>query len=158
MKVILQQNIKGVGKIGDIKNVSDGYGRNYLLANKLAKLASEAAEKEIVSLKKKGEAEEKIANEKAKEFANKAKDIVLEFSKKASKAGKLFASLTKEEVAEELSKAIGGKVEPKSIDFNPSTSSGQEIHGEHIKQTGEHVIEVELVSGIKVELKVIVKG
>lgn len=150
MKVMLLQNIKGVGRIGDIKTVADGYGRNYLLANKLAKTATEGTMKELEFLKKRGEAEEKIANEKAKEFAAKAKDVVLEFTKKASKTGKLFASLNKEEVAEELSKAIGGKVSPDSVDFKE--------HGEHIKQSGEHMIEVELASDIKVEVKVIVKS
>lgn len=150
MKVILLQNIKGVGRIGDVKNVADGYGRNYLLANKLAKIATEGTIKEVEFLKKKGEVEEKIAVEKAKEVAEKAKDIVLEFTKKSSKTGKLFASLTKEEVAESLSKAIGGKVEADSIDFKE--------HGEHIKQEGEHMITVELSSGIKIELRIVVKG
>ncbi len=150
MKVILLQNIKGVGRIGDVKNVADGYGRNYLLAHKLAKIATEGTMKEAEFLKKKGEVEEKIAVEKAKEIVEKAKDIVLEFTKKSSKTGKLFASLTKEEVAEELSKAIGGKVESDSIDFKE--------HGEHIKQEGEHLIEVELAPEIKVEIKVVVKA
>ena len=150
MKVILLQNIKGVGRIGDIKNVADGYGRNYLLANKLAKLANDGAIKEVESLKKKAEAQEKVAVEKAREVAEKAKDIVLEFTRKASKTGKLFASLTKEEIAEELSKAIGGKVDPKNIDFKE--------HGEHIKQEGGHMIEVELAPEIKAEIKVVVKG
>ncbi|MDO8496628.1 MAG: 50S ribosomal protein L9 [bacterium] len=150
MKVILLQNIKGVGRIGDVKNVADGYGRNYLLTNKLAKTATDGTMKEAEFLKKKGEVEDKIAVEKAKEIAEKAKDIVLGFTKKSSKTGTLFASLTKEEVAEELSKAIGGKVEPDSIDFKE--------HGEHIKQEGEHLIEVELAPEIKVEIKVVVKG
>jgi len=150
MKVILLQNIKGVGGIGDIKNVADGYGRNFLLANKLAKIATDGTMKEAEFLKKKGEAEDKIVVEKAKEVADKAKDIVLEFTKKASKTGKLFASLTKEEVAESLSKAIGGKIDPKNIDFKE--------HGEHIKQEGEHLVEVELAPEIKVEIKVVVKG
>lgn len=150
MKVILLQNIKGIGRIGDVKNVADGYGRNYLLANKLAKTATEGTIKEAEFLKKKGEAEEKIAATKAKEVAERAKDTILEFTKKSSKTGKLFASLTKEEVAESLSKAIGGKVDPDSIDFKE--------HGEHIKQEGEHLVEVELAPEIKIELKVTVKG
>lgn len=150
MRVILLQNIKGVGRIGDIKNVADGYGRNYLLANKLAKTATAGTIKEAEFLKKKSEVEEKIAVEKAKEVAEKAKDIVLEFIKKSSKTGTLFASLTKEEVAQELSKAIGGKVTSDSVDFKE--------HGEHIKQAGEHMIEVEFTPEIKVELKVIVQG
>ena len=150
MKVILLQNIKGLGRIGDVKNISDGYGRNYLLVNRLAKIATEGTIQEAAALKRKSEAEDKIATEKAKEVAARAKDIILEFSKKASKTGKLFASLTKEEVAEELSKAINGKVKPDSIDFGE--------HDEHIKQEGEHLIKVELTPEIKAELKVVVKG
>src|SRR3989338_6925644 len=99
MKVILLQNIKGVGRVGDVKNVADGYGRNYLLANKLAKIATEHTIKETEGLKRRGETELKIANEKAKEVAEKAKGLVLEFTKKSSKTGTLFASLTKEEIA-----------------------------------------------------------
>jgi|SRR3989344_1397385 len=157
MKVILLQNIKGVGKVGDVKNVADGYGRNYLLANKLAKIATETTIRETEGLKKRNEAEMKVAHEKAREIAEKTKDLVLEFTKKASKTGKLFASLTKEEIAQELSKAIGAKVEPDMIDLDPSTSSGQAVHGEHIKQQGEHMVEVELAPEIKIEFKVIVK-
>lgn len=150
MRVILLQNIKGVGRIGEIKNVADGYGRNYLLANKLAKMATEGNMKEAEFLKKKGETEEKIAVEKAKEVAEKAKDIVLEFTKKASKTGKLFASLTKEEVAGELSKVIGGKVDPDSIDFRE--------HGKHLKQEGEHIVAVKLAPKIKTQIKIIIKS
>lgn len=150
MKVILLQNIKGVGRAGDVKNVADGYGRNYLLAKKLAKIASEASVREIDALKVKAVAEEKMALEKAKEILGKAKDVVLEFTKKSSKTGKLFASVTKEEVARELSKAIGAKVDSDSVDFKE--------HGEHIKQEGEHMIEVSLTPEVKAEFKVVVKG
>ncbi len=150
MRVILLKNVKNIGRAGDIKNVADGYGRNYLIANKLAKLADEITVKETEALKRKGEVDEKIAMTRAKEVAAKAKDIVLEFTKKASKTGKLFASVGKEEVAGEISKVIGGKVEANHIDLKE--------HGEHIKQSGEHMIEVELVPGMKVELKVVVKA
>jgi large subunit ribosomal protein L9 len=158
MKVILLQNIKGVGRMGDVKNVADGYGRNYLLINNLAKLATKGTINEVDSLRKRAESEMKIAEEKAKEIASKSKDITLEFNKKASKTGKLFASVTKEEIAETLSKAIGAKIDVDSINLNPSASSGQEIHGEHIKQEGEHMIEAELIPGVKVEFKVTIKG
>ena len=135
--------------MGDVKNVADGYGRNYLLANKLAKIATETAIKETEGLKRKNEAEVKATHEKAKEIAEKAKDVVLEFTKKVSKTGTLFASLTKEEIAEELSKAIGTKVESDMINLRE--------HGEHIKQQGEHMIEAELAPEVKIELKVVIK-
>lgn len=136
--------------MGDIKDVSDGYGRNFLLARGLAKKATEGNIKDSESLKKKAEAQAEMDKAKAKEAVEKMKDLVLEFTKKSSKTGKLFASLTKEEVAEELSKAVGGKVDPQSLDFKG--------HGEHIKQEGEHMIEVELAPEIKAELKIVVKG
>jgi len=150
MKVILLQNIKGIGRMGDIKDVSDGYGRNFLLAKKLGKLANEGTIKEAEVLKKKAEVETKVAQDKAKEVAEKVKDVALEFTKKSSKTGKLFASLGKEEIAEELSKAVGAKIESDMIDLKD--------HGEHIKQEGEHLIEVELSQGIKIELKVVIKS
>lgn len=150
MKVIFLQNIKGVAKIGDVKNVADGYARNYLLVNRMAKVANEGTVQEIEALKRKAEAEEKIAAEKAKVIVEKAKNVTLEFSKKSSKTGTLFASLTKEEVANDLSKALEAKITPDMINFKE--------HGEHIKHEGEHMIEVELTSDIKVEIKVIVKG
>ena len=136
--------------MGDIKDVADGYGRNFLLARGLAKVATEGTVKEAEALKKKAEAHEKIALEKAKEVAEKAKDIVLEFTKKASKTGKLFASVTKEEIAEDLSRAVGGKIEADAINLRE--------HGEHIKQEGEHMIGVDLSPEIKIEIKVLVKG
>ena len=149
MKVILLQNIKGVGRIGDVKNVADGYGRNFLLANKMAKIANETNMKEVEFLKKKAEVEDKIVNEKAKEIASKAKDLALEFTKKASSTGTLFASVTKEEIAEQLSKAVGGKIDPDSVDLKE--------HGEHLKQTGEHMIAVQLSPETTIEVKVVVK-
>ena len=77
MKVILLQNIKGIGRMGDIKDVSDGYGRNFLLAKKLGKLANEGTIKEAEVLKKKAEVETKVAQDKAKEVAEKVKDVAL---------------------------------------------------------------------------------
>lgn len=135
--------------MGDVKDVADGYGRNFLLARGLAKTATQGSLKEVESLKKKAEVQVALDKAKAKEIAEKAKDITLEFTKKASKTGTLFASVTKDEVAEELAKAVGGKIDADSVDFKE--------HGEHIKHVGEHMITVELAEDIKVDVKVIVK-
>ena len=136
--------------MGDIKNVTDGYGRNFLIAKGLAKVATEKTIKESEALRKKAESQEKVALGKAKEIAEKAKNIVLEFTKKSSKSGKLFASVTKEEIAEDLSKAVRAKIEPDMIDLKE--------HGEHIKLEGEHMIEIELAPETKIEVKVVVKS
>ena len=150
MKVLLLQNIRGVGRAGDVKNVADGYGKNFLLVKKLAKIATEGTVKEIEVLRKKADTQEKMALEKAKEIAEKAKDIILEFTKKMSETGTLFASITKEDIAKELSKAIGYKISIDDVDLKE--------HGEHIKHAGEHMIEVELAPDVKIGIKVNVRG
>lgn len=71
MKVIILQNIKGIGQIGDVKEVSDGYGRNYLLPRKLAKPATDKTLKEAELLRSKREVLMKEQADKAKEIAEK---------------------------------------------------------------------------------------
>jgi ribosomal protein L9 len=74
----------------------------------------------------------------------------LEFSKKASPTGNLFASVTRHEIAHELTKKTGMKIETDALDLGE--------HGEHIKHVGEHVALVDLGSGLKAEVKVVVKS
>ena len=90
MKVIILQNIKGVGRIGDVKNVADGYGRNFLLPRGLAKIATDGAMKEVDTLKKKAEALEKMGTQKAQQVAESLRDVVVEITRKASTKGTLF--------------------------------------------------------------------
>ena len=91
MKVILLQNIKGFGQIGDIKNVSDGYARNFLFPKKLAKIATDGAIKEVEMLQKKREVMDAKNAERMQKAAEVLKDTAIEFQKKASPAGILFS-------------------------------------------------------------------
>jgi len=149
MKVILLQNIKGFGKIGDIKNVSDGHARNFLLPKKLARIASENALKEIGTLTVQREA----MDLKDKENAEKAVAILatanIEFKKKASPTGTLFSSVTKREIAVELTKFTGIKIDADMVDLG-----GQ---GEHIKHIGEHVVTLDM-NHLRPEVKISVKS
>lgn len=146
MKVILLQNIKGFGQIGEIKNVSDGHARNFLFPRKLARVATEGALKDVEALQKKRE----IMNVKDKEDAEKAvailKDSTLEFKKKASPAGTLFSSVTKHEIAQELTKKTGIKIDTDSLDLGEQ--------GEHIKHIGEHEIKVNLGNDLEAPVKI----
>lgn len=146
MRVIILQNIKGLGRIGDVKNVADGYARNFLFPRKIAKLATNTALKEVDSLKKKLEATQKLEKESATKLVEQLKDVVLEFTKKATKTGKLFSSVTKEDIAKMLTKQLGLKVEPDSVNL--------EEHQGHIKQLGEHLAKVELAPDVVAEVKV----
>ena len=146
MKVIILQNIKGIGQIGDVKSVSDGYARNFLFPKKLAKLATDTALKEVDSLKKKQEAIQGLEKENTNKLAEQLKDVVLEFTRKATKTGKLFSSVTKENIAETLSKQVGFKIEPDSVNLDE--------HEDHIKQLGEHLVKVKLAPDVMAEVKV----
>src|SRR5690349_8931670 len=135
MKVVLLQNIKGYGRIGDIKNVSDGHARNFLLPRKLAKAATEGIEREAESFKQKREAsaEREKAQANAAVVALSAANLTL--SKKAGPTGTLFSSVSKDELAKELSRVSGFKIDEDMIDLGE--------HGEHLKHIGEHSISVE---------------
>ena len=147
MRIILLQNIKNFGQMGDVKNVSDGYARNFLFPRKIAKLATDAAMREVDSLKKKLEMSQNLEREKAVKLAEQLKDSVLEFTRKATKTGKLYSAVTKEDIAEILTKQLGFKVEPNSVNLE-----GHE--GEHIKQLGEHSVKIQLAPEATAEVKV----
>lgn len=146
MKVILLENIKNFGQIGDIKNVADGYARNFLFPRKIAKLATDAALKEAGVLKKKLETTEKLEKENAVKLIEQLKDAVLEFTRKAAKTGKLYSAVTKEDIAEALIKQLGFKIEAGSVNL--------EEHEGHIKQLGEHMVKVFLAPDAIAEVKV----
>lgn len=146
MKVILLQNIKGIGQIGDIKDVNDGYGRNFLLPRKMAKTATAQSIKESEVLKKKLKEILELEHKKALEIADKLKDVTLEVTEKANASGKLFAAVGRKEIAAKLKQVSGYDVAEDSI-----------VIQEHaIKTTGEHTVVLELTQDVKPEIKVIV--
>ena len=93
MRVIFLQNIKGVAQIGDIKNVSDGYARNFLIPKNLAKPATAEAEKQAEILKKKRESENLTNKESAVELAKTLEGFVLEVTEDANEEGHLYGSV-----------------------------------------------------------------
>jgi len=146
MKVILLQNIKSVGQIGDVKDVNDGYGRNYLLPHKLAKAATPEAMKEAEQLRAKREFIMKEQAEKAHEVADKLKDVTLELSEKTNEKGKLFAAVGKKEISHKLKEKTGVQLEDEMIQLDS-----------HIKTVGDHVVQLELAPDVIVSIKVIVR-
>ena len=147
MKVILLQNIKGFGQIGDVKNVSDGYGRNFLIPNKIAKAATDNSMKEVESLKAKRVIMVEEEKKNALEAVEKLKDLVIEFTRKASKAGKLFASVGKDDIVREIKKASGVQLQEEMMG-----------HPEPIKHIGEHLIDLNLAPEVTAQIKVLVKA
>lgn len=115
MKVILLQDIRGKGKKGQMIEASDGYARNYLLPRKMA---VEATADNVNTMKMNDKAKaEQMAREKAQaqEFAEKLKDITVELKAKSGNGGRLFGSITSQEVADALKQQSGIAIDKKKI-------------------------------------------
>jgi large subunit ribosomal protein L9 len=145
MKIILLQDIKSLGKKGDIKNVSDGYARNFLFPKKLAQLATDLSIKNIITQKEKEKTEEAKNANKMRQLAGalKEKEIVL---KSKEKNGKLFGSISARDIAKNLKKEGFNVAEEKIILPDP------------VKKTGEYEIEIKLTADISSRIKLKVRG
>lgn len=143
MKVILLQDIKALGKKGDLAETSDGYARNYLLPKKLAKEANAQAMNEYKNAE--NSKNYKIATEKAQAEEQKK---MLEGKKfkmiaKAGQGGRLFGSITSKQVAEEIKKQYNITVDKRKIVLECD-----------IKEFGTYKAEVKLYSGISAKIDV----
>ncbi len=145
MKVILTQDIKSVGKKGQILNASDGYARNYLLPKKLAVIADATNLNELKTKQDANKYKRDITMASAKELADKMKDFELVFKIKAGDNGKTFGSVTAKDVADELNKKYFVEVDKKKIGLNDA-----------IKTLGAYTIDIKLFEGITGKLKVTV--
>lgn len=148
MKIILLQNIKGLGQIGDVKNVADGHARNFLLPRNMAKPATDAALKTVDTLKKKRVVAIEEDRENAHKIAEVLKTVTLEISHKASPAGNLFAGVTKNDLAEKLKEVAGIILPPDSF----------KIEHEHIKKVGEYSVLVHLIDDLTIPITVIISA
>lgn len=120
MKVILKQDIKGVGKKDQVINANDGYARNYLFPKNLAVPADKGNMNNLQAKKESEEHKKEIERQKAKETAKKIEGILLKLPVKSGENGKVFGSVTTKEIAESLDKQYGIQVDKKKIDLRRS--------------------------------------
>ena len=124
MKVILQQDVKGQGKKGQLVEVSEGYARNFLLPRKLA-IAATADAINTLNLKEKArKAEEARMKAEAQEIAEKLKECTVKLTAKAGKEGRLFGSVTAKEVSDALESQYGVKVDKRKIKMDAIKNFG----------------------------------
>ena len=142
MKVILKEDVKHVGKMGQIVDVADGYARNYLIPKGLV---TKASTKNIKFL----EHEKRIIQEKSKKIRNSAQDLASRISSltisikaKAGEEGKLFGSITTMDVAEALQKE-GVEIDKKKISLE-----------EPIKRLGSYTVNIKLHSDVSAPLNI----
>ena len=143
MKVILLDNIKGVGKKDEIINASDGYARNYLLPKKLAVEANSENLSKLNNKKEAANYRKDVEKQNAEELAKKIKGIMLKIKVKAGENGKIFGGVTSKEISENLKSQYNFIVDKKKIDLK-----------ETIKTLGEFNIDIKLYEGVIASLRV----
>lgn len=146
MKVILLQDVKSLGKKGEIVNVNDGYARNFILPKKLG---AEATAKNLNDLKLQKNNEKKVARENldaAKELAAELAAGKVELAIKVGEGGRTFGSVSSKEIAAAVKEQMKLDVDKKKI-----------VPKENIKTLGTHIVNVKLHPEVTAELKVVVK-
>lgn len=142
MKVIFIKDVKGQGKKGEVKEVKDGYGMNYLIKNGYAVLATETSVKRLEKDNQKQEELEQKELAKAQELKNKLSKIKLVFPVKTGEQNKVFGSISPKQITTELKKH-GFDIDKKKIILNYSLST-----------LGSHIVIIELHKQVKAEIEV----
>ena len=145
MKVVLTENVKGIGKKLDVVNVSEGYARNYLIPRKLAKPADNKSLSEANTKKEAIKFKEDTQRDLAIKKKQQIEQIELQFKLKTAEGGKLFGSVTSKEISDKLKETSNIEVDKKKI-----------VLDDAIKQIGTYTAKVKLYEGIIANLKVIV--
>ena len=147
MKVILKENIKGVGKKDQIINASDGYARNYLFPKNLAVEANNANMSKLKAKNDSAQYKKDQEKEEAKQIAEKLKKITIKVEVRAGENGKIFGGVSSKEIAENLEAQHKIKIDKKKINLK-----------EAIKTLGVQNIEIKLYEGVIEHLKVDIIG
>ncbi|MFN8434273.1 MAG: 50S ribosomal protein L9 [Anaerolineales bacterium] len=143
MKVLLIKDVYKLGRAGDIKKVADGYGRNFLLPQGLAVLASEGAMKQVQKIKAQAEIRRSTQNNELKGVADLIKDVTLIFPAKAGDTGKLYGSITTGDIATALSEKIRFEVKRQQVDTQPIRTLGE--FTAHVRLTMDLVPEIKII-------------
>lgn len=146
MKVILLQDIKGTGKKDQIMEISDGYARNYLLPRKLAREATAEALNSVERAKSADAHRAAVKKAEAEKQARELKGKVIQLSVRGGENGKIYGSVTNDQIAAALREQLGVDVDKRKIELE-----------EPIKNAGQAFINLKLMAGISTRLIVNVK-
>ena len=145
MKVILQKDVKDVGKVGELVNVSEGFARNFLFPRKLAAEATEKRVKEWEHLKRVADAKKKKAVVERQGLLSKINGTAVKFKMAAAESDKIFGSVTTSDVSKELEK-VGHSIDRRDIHFE-----------EQIKVLGTHKAFVRMGEGLEATIQIVVE-
>jgi large subunit ribosomal protein L9 len=145
MRIILREDVASLGKSGDLVTVRDGYGRNYLLPQGMAMIATEHNVKQIEHQKKVIAARNAKLTKDAQTVADKLSSLTLKIPRQAGEGGKLFGSVSTRDI-EEAATAVGVTLDRRKV-----------VIAEPIKLVGEYTVEVKMGRGVVGRLKVVVE-
>jgi large subunit ribosomal protein L9 len=145
MKVLLIKDVYKLGRAGDVKKVADGFGRNFLLPQKLAVLATPGAMKTVEKVRAKAEVQRSALNTELKDLADHINGVTLTFPVKAGETGKLYGSITSQDVATAIQEQTRYEVKRQQIDMQP------------IRELGEYKAHVRLTIDLMPEVTIIVR-
>lgn len=144
MKVLLLKDVYKLGRAGDVKKVADGYGRNYLIPQGMAVLATAGALKQSERIRSQANLQREILNKEMDAVAKRLEGVVVTFAAKASETGKLYGSITSQMIVDAIQKKLGLEVSRRQIDMQP------------LRTLGEFTLRVRLTVDLLPEVKVIV--
>lgn len=143
MKVILKQDVRALGKKGEIKEVADGYARNFLFPRELAQEATAGNLKALASLKE-GAAKKELQNEaEARAMAQKLEALTVDFKAKTGEGGRLFGSITGKDIADRIQQLTRIELDKRKVELD-----------EAIKALGSHQVKLHIYKGVSVTVTV----
>jgi large subunit ribosomal protein L9 len=146
VEVLLIKDVPGLGQVGDVKKVSDGYGRNYLIPRGLAKVATPGELKQAAQHKRR--AAKRVTRElaDARAVAERLSGITLTFKARAGEGTKLYGSITSGDIAERIAQELGRDFDRRKIHLDES-----------LRQLGSHQVTIRLASELEPEITVIIE-
>jgi large subunit ribosomal protein L9 len=133
MKVLLIKDVYKLGRAGDVKRVADGYGRNFLMPQGLAVLATPGALKQVKHIRTQADAKRAIINKEMSGVAEVLSKVTLTFPAKAGETGKLYGSITPQMIADAIKAKTGVEISRRQTDFEPLRTLG--THKLHVRLT-----------------------
>lgn len=143
MKVLLIKDVYKLGHAGDVKRVADGYGRNFLLPQGLAVLATPGAINQSGKIRAEADKQRAIVNNQMNAVAEMIKDVKLAFAAKAGENGKMYGSVTTQDVSVALKDKTGVEVKRHQIDMQPLRTLGE--HKAHIRLTMDLIPDITVI-------------
>jgi large subunit ribosomal protein L9 len=147
VKVILTENVPGLGESGKVLEVSKGYAENYLIPKGLAKKATEATLRELEEKSRRDREKEEKARKEAEEKKRILEEKPVVIKVKAGEKGKLFSSISGKEIAEAILKQRGIKIDKKEVEVEKP-----------IKEVGEFKVQIRVYSQVKAEVNLVVEA